>query len=244
MRHSQFARVLFFSASLSSTCVAGAPKTIDCLQVSVVPKSADPQLTLYPMQTRPGFRPLHMILTDVCSVDITAFTLEINVSSPVPQERHPGVDLLGSVAQPGDQKVPRVGVEFPFDWTIAGEADDPRPLELTVKVRGLVFRDGTAAGDASWVAHIQELRKDTIKQFATELKLLAQITHLEDAKAILNAEPDPLLKGAVRVFWLENKGHLSNEPAAWKAFIDRRTYELQSLIETMGQHPDLTMEDK
>ena len=83
-----------------------------------------------------------------------------------------------------------------------------------------------------------------MKQFATQLKLLAQITHLEDAKAILNAEPDPLLKGAVRAFWLENKGHLSNDPAEWKAFIDRRTYELQSLIETMGQHPDLTMEDK
>ncbi len=244
MRHSQFAIVLFFSASLSGVYAAGLPKTVDCLLVSVVPQSADPGHAANPMPPSPGRRPLHMILTDVCSVDVTAFTLDINVSSPIPQERHPGVDLLGSLAQPGDQKIPRVGIEFPFDWVIIGEPEDPRPLELTVKVRGLIFRDGTAAGDAAWVTHIQELRKNTIQQFATELKLLAQITHLEDAKAILNGEPDPSLKGAVRAFWLENKGNLSNDPARWARYIDRRAYELQSLTKTLSEHPELTMEGK
>jgi hypothetical protein len=244
VRHSQFVRVLFFCASISSVSAAGLPKTVDCLQVSVVPQSADPGYAAHPVPPSPGRRPLHMILTDVCSVDITAFTLEINVSSPVRQERHPGVDLLGSLAQHGDQKVPRVGVEFPFDWIIAGEADDPRPLDLTVKARGLIFRDGTAVGDASWVTHIQDVRKNTVQQFATELKLLAQIAHLEDARAILRGDPDPSLKGAVRAFWLENKGNLSNDPARWARYIDRRAYELQSLTKTLTEHPELTMEGK
>ena len=188
MRHSQFAMVLFVSASLSRVCAAGSPKTVDCLQVSVVPQSADPGYAAHPMPPSPGRRPLHMILTDVCSVDVTAFELDIDVSSPTPQERHPGVDLLGSLAQPGDQKVPRAGTEFPFDWIIAGEADDPRPLELTVKVRGLIFRDGTGAGEATWVTNVQEARTNTVQQFAKELRLLAQIARLEDAKAILKGD--------------------------------------------------------
>lgn len=236
--------VLFFSASLSRVCTAGSPKTVDCLQVSVVPQSADPERAASPTQTRPGTRPLHMILTNVCSVDVTAFTLDIIVSSPAPQERHPSIDLLGSLAQPGDQKVPRARTEFPFDWIIAGEADDPHPLELTVKVRGLVFRDGTAAGDATWVTHVQEVRKNAVQQFATELKLLAQIAHLEDAKAILGGDPDPSLKGAVRAFWLENKGNLSNDPARWARYINRRAYELQCLTKTLTEHPELTVEGK
>ncbi len=131
--------------------------------------------------------------------------------------------------------------EFPFDWSIVGEPeDDPHPLEFTVRARGVVFRDGTAAGDATWVTETQEDRKRLIQQFATELKLLAQIAQLEDAKAILQTP----LKGAVRAFWLENQGNLSDDRARWAAFINRRTSELQSLIEVMSQRPDLTMDDK
>jgi hypothetical protein len=85
--------------------------------------------------------------------------------------------------------------EFPFDWSIVGEPeDDPHPLEFTVRARGVVFRDGTAAGDATWVTETQEDRKRLIQQFATELKLLAQIAQLEDAKAILKGDPDPFSK--------------------------------------------------
>jgi hypothetical protein len=245
MRHSQFAMVLFFSASISGVYAAGSPKTVDCLLVSVVPQSADPDLAANPTPLHPGTRPVHMVLTNACSVDITAFLLEINVSSPVPQERRPGVDMLGHLAQPGDQKVPRAGTQFPFDWVIAGEPeDDPRPLELTVKVRGLIFRDGTATGDATWVADVQESRKNTVQQFATELKLLGQIARLEDAKAILKGDPDPSLKGPVRTYWLECQRSLSNDPAAWAAYIDRRAYWLKSLTRALTEHPELTMEDK
>jgi hypothetical protein len=186
-----------------------------------------------------------MVLTNACSVDITAFLLDINVSSPVPQERRPGVDMLGRLAQPGDQKVPRAGAQFPFDWVIAGEPeDDPRPLELTVKVRGLIFRDGTATGDATWVADVQESRKNTVQQFATELKLLGQIARLEDAKAILKGEPDPSLTGPVRTFWLECKRGLSNDPTRWAAHINSSASWVQALTEAFSEHPELKMEGK
>ncbi len=215
---------LFFSASISGLCAPGTPKTVDCLLVSVVPQSADPDLAANPTPLQPGTRPLHMILTNVCSVDITALTLEVNVTSPIPQAIQFGIDVLGSLARPADQKIPRAGAEFPFDSAIAGEPeDDPRPLELTVKARGLVFRDGTAAGDALWVTHIQENRKKTVQQFAAELKLLGQIARLEDAKAILKGDPDPSLKGPLRTYWLECQRSLSNDPARWAALIDART---------------------
>jgi hypothetical protein len=245
MRRSQFATVLFFSASISGVYAAGSPKTVDCLLVSVVPQSADPDLAANPTPLQPGTRPLHMILTNVCSVDITAFKLDINVTSPIPQERHPSVDMLGSLARLNDKKIPRARTEFPYDSYISAEPeDDSRPLELTVKVRGLIFRDGTAAGDALWVSYFQENRKKMVQQFATELRMLAQIARLEDAKAILKGEPDPSLKGAVRAFWLENKSNVGNDPAKWAAFINPRASHLQSLVELMSEHPELTMEDK
>ncbi len=91
---------------------------------------------------------------------------------------------------------------------------------------------------------MQEVRRNTVQEFATELKLLAQIARLGYAKAVLRGAPDLSPEGAVRAFWLENKGNLSKDPAEWRAFIDRRTYELQSLTETMSQHPELMMEGK
>jgi hypothetical protein len=103
MRHSQFATVLFFSASISGAYAAGSPKTVDCLLVSVVPQSANPELALNPTPMPPGTRPLHMILTNACSVDITAFMLDIYVTSPVPQELRPGKDLIGSVTRPDNK---------------------------------------------------------------------------------------------------------------------------------------------
>ncbi len=246
MRHLHFAMVLFFSAALPGVYAAGPLKTVDCLLVSVVPQSADPERAANPVPFPPGRRPLHMILTDVCSVDITAFALDADIKSPVPQQENRSVDMLGHLARPNNQKIPAAGTGFPYDdWGVSGEPeDDPRPLELTVKVRGLIFRDGTAVGDASWVTWVQESRKKLVQQFATELKLLAPIARLEDAKAILVGDPDSSLKGAVRAFWLENKAHLSNDPARWAAFVNRRTDELQSLTEVMTQHPELTMEDK
>src|SRR5450432_897100 len=102
MRHSQFAMVLFFFVSRSWVCAAGSPKTVDCLRVSVVPNSADPRRAADPTPSSPGWRPLHMILTDVCSVDVTAFMLDVNVTSPVRQERHPDMDMLNGLAQLGD----------------------------------------------------------------------------------------------------------------------------------------------
>lgn len=186
-----------------------------------------------------------MILTDVCSVDVTAFKLDVNVTSPVPKEFQFGADRLGSLARTGDNKFPRAGNQFPYDGVIDGEpGDDPRPLELAVKVSGLVFGDGTAAGDASWVSHVQEVRKSEVQDFATELKLLAQIARLEDARAILEGDPDPSLSGSVRAFWLECKRSLSNDTAGWAASINGRAYWIQSLTEIMSQHPDLTMGDK
>jgi len=245
VRHSQFVRVLFFCASISSVSAAGLPKTVDCLQVSVVPRSANPGYAAQPVPPSPGRRPLHMILTNVCSVDITAFMLDVKITSPIPQERHPGMDMLGGLAQSGDQKLPRAGTAFPFDWVIAGEPeDDLRPLELTVRVRGLTFRDGTAAGDASWVAHVEEVRKSEVQDFATELKLLAQIAHLQDAKSILKGDPDASLREPVRAFWLECKRSLSNDPARWAAHIDDSALRARSFAETMSQHPDLTMDSK
>ncbi len=245
MRQSKIAMVVLLSGALSGVGAAGSPKTVDCLQVSVVPQSADPERAANPMQPRPGIRPLHMILTNVCSVNVTAFTLDLNVTSPIPQKRHPGVDMLGRLAQPGGGKIPRTGTEFPFDWNIAGEPEeDSRPLELTVKVSGLVFRDGTAAGDASWVADVQEARKKTVQEFTAELALLAQIAHLEKAKAVLSGDPDPSLKGAVRAFWLQCKRSLPDDPAKWTEYIDQRAYELQALTKVFSEHTELTMDSK
>ena len=113
-----------------------------------------------------------------------------------------------------------------------------------LKCRGLIFRDGTATGDASWVTHVQEARKRDVQDFATERQLLAQIAHLEDAKAILRGDPDLSLNGSVRRFWLECKRSLSNDPAEWAASIEDRAYWIQSLTEVMSQHPELTMDDK
>jgi hypothetical protein len=245
MRHSQFAIVLLLSASFSGVYAAGSPKTVDCLLVSVVPQSADPERAANPTPLWPGSRALHMILTNVCAVDITAFVLDINVTSPIPQERHPGVDMLGNLAQANDKKIPRAGAGFPYYLVIAGEPeDDPRPLELTVKVRALVFRDGTAAGDASFVTWVQDNRSKLVQQFTTELKMLAQIARLEDAKAILRGDPDSSLKDGFRAFWLENKSNVGNDPAKWAAFITPRASHLQSLVELMNEHPELKMEDK
>ena len=42
---------------------------------------------------------MHMILTNVCSVDITAFTLEVNVTSPIPQARQFGMVLYHLLPQ-------------------------------------------------------------------------------------------------------------------------------------------------
>ncbi len=245
MRHLQFAMVLFLSVALPGVCAAGPPKTVDCLLVSVVPNSADPAYALNPPQTRPGIRRLHMILTNVCSVDITAFTLNVNVTSPIPQELQFGADVLGRLAQLSDKQILRAGTEFPFDWIISGEPDDdPRPLELTVQARGLIFRDGTAAGDATWVTDVQKARKGLVQQFATELKLLGEIAHLEDAKAILKGDPDPSLEGPVRSYWLECQRSLLKDPASWAAYVNRRAYWLRSLTEALTEHPELTMESK
>jgi hypothetical protein len=186
-----------------------------------------------------------MILTDVCSVDVTAFELGVNVTSPISKAFEFGADRIGSAARTGNRKFPRAGADFPFDWIVAGEpAEDPRPLELNVKVHGLVFRDGTAAGDSSWVKEVQERRKRDVQDFVTERELLTQIAHLQDAKAILKGDPDPSLNGSVRRFWLECKSSLSNDPAGWAASIENRAYWIQSLTEAMSQHPELTMEDK
>ncbi len=250
MRHLQFAMVLFLFAALPGLCAPGAPKTVDCLLVSVVPQSADPELAANPTPLQPGSRALHMVLTNVCSVDVTAFKLDISVTSPNPQERNPGVDMLGRLALPPvaqlrDKQIPWAGTEFPYDSSISAEPEgDPRPLELTVKVRALIFRDGTAAGDASWVTSVQENRRKLVQQFTTELKMVNQIARLEDAKAILKGDPDPSLEGAVRAFWLENKSNVGNDPAKWAAFITSRTSNLRLLVELMSQYPELKMEDK
>ena len=245
MRHSQIAMFLFFSASLSELYAAGLPKTVDCLQVSVVPNSADPEHALNPPQTRPGTRQLHMILTNVCSVDVTAFMLDINVTSPLSQQSRPGMDLIGGVARLNDSKFPWAGTEFPFDAVISGEPeDDPRPLELTVKVFGLIFRDGTAVGDESWVTHNQERRKSDVRNFAAELKLLGQIARLEDATKILKGDPDPSLSPPVRRFWLECRHGLSNNPADWAESISRTANWVQALSQAFSEHPELKMVDK
>ncbi len=245
MRRSQFGLVVLVSASSLGVCAVGSAKTVDCLHVAVVSQSADLKFALNPVQTRPGIRPLHMILTNVCSVDITAFTLELNVTSPIPQTRQFGADMLGGLAAFNTWKIPRAGTEFPYDGVIGGEPeDDPRPLEFTVKARGLIFRDGTAAGDAAWVAHVQERRKSDVQDFAAELKLLAQIARLEDARAILNGDPDSSLSGPVRTFWLECKRSLSKDPASWAASINDRASWVRSLNEAFTKHPDLTIDDK
>ena len=245
MRHLQFAVVLLYCASFSGLCASESPKTVDCLLVSVVPQPADPERAANPTTLRPGARALHMVLTNVCSVDITAFMLDINVSSPTPQQDRPGMDLIGCVARPNDSKCLRAGAEFPFDSVIAGEPeDDRRPLKLTVTVFGLIFRDGTAVGDAPWVTHNQERRKSDVQDFAAELKMLARITRLEDAKAILKGDPDPSSSRPVRRFWLECKRGLSNDPAEWAAYIGNTTRWIQSLTEAFSEHPELTMEDK
>jgi hypothetical protein len=70
-----------------------------------------------------GDSPLHMILTNVCSVDITAFTLEVNVTSPIPQARQFGMDVVGALARHSDKEIPQAGAEFPFDWTVRHRAE-------------------------------------------------------------------------------------------------------------------------
>ncbi len=99
-------------------------------------------------------------------------------------------------------------------------------------------------GDESWVTHVQERRKSDVQDFATELKLLAEIAHLEDARAILKGEPDPSLTGPVRTFWLECKRGLSNDPARWAAHINSSASWVQALTEAFSEHPELKMEGK
>ena len=64
--------------------------------------------------------------------------------------------------------------------------DDPRPLEGTVSVRGLVFSDRTAVGEASWIDNVARMRKVVMKETLADLDLLSRIAHLEDAKAVLS----------------------------------------------------------
>ena len=157
------------------------------------------------------------------------------------------MDMLGRLALPPsaqrrDKQVPWAGTEFPYDYSISGEPEgDPRPLELTVKVLGLVFRDGTAAGDTSFVTWVRESRKKMALQFTTELTVVNQVARLEDAKAILKGDPDPSLEGAVRAFWLENKSNVGNDPAKWAAFITSRVSNLQLLVELMSEYTELKM---
>ena len=124
MRQSKIAMVVLFLGALSAVCAAGSPKTVDCLRVSVVPQSADPERAARPMFLPPGVREIHMVLTNVCFVDITAFKLVIDVSSPVPRKVNGGGDFIGRLWRglPNYNKLPLASRDFPFDVPVSGGA--------------------------------------------------------------------------------------------------------------------------
>ncbi len=76
MRHSQFAMVLFLFAA--GTKLRGdQSKSLDCLQVFVTGSDSVVRQSTTPIRVRV----LHLVLKNICSVDITAFSLDADIKS-------------------------------------------------------------------------------------------------------------------------------------------------------------------
>jgi hypothetical protein len=216
------------------------PKSLDCLQVFVVGSDSVMSRSNPPIRVRV----LHLVLKNICSVDITAFSLEADMKSPVAQKHKQGVDMVYQLhtASPAYEKIPLAGRDFPYDF---GFRDDPAgelPFEGTVKVKGIAFRDVTAVGDADWVKRMNEDRQLDLKNFTDERELLVKVAHLDDAKALLKGDPDDSLNNQVKAFWREIQQNVGNDPVKWGAYVNRRVNEVQIFISLLKEQSELRRE--
>jgi hypothetical protein len=189
-------------------------------------------------------RTVHLILKNICSVDITAFSLEADIKSPVAQQHREGVDMVYQLhtASPAYEKIPLAGRDFRYDFGVRDDPAGELPFEGAVKVIGIAFRDVTAVGDAAWVKRLTESRKLGLKNSTDELDLLAKVAHLDDAKAMLQGDPDESLSDDMKAFWREIKGNVGNDPARWGAYVNRRINEMQQFISILKEQSELRRE--
>ena len=218
-------------------------RSVDCLKVDVRPESSEgAKDARQPVHSTQSQRHLHVVLTNLCGADITAFTLGVQVASPSPNEMGVGADLLVrlSPGHPKHLQLPLSGVEFP--WDVALPDGTGAEVQGTVSVKALVFEDRTAAGDPALVDSFIRTRKHMYQEFLQEHDFLQKIAKLSDAKALLSQVPDPSLSPGLQAFWKENAANLRKDPSSWAGYIGRREFETQTFISIFQMHSSLEAE--
>jgi hypothetical protein len=239
MRYLQFAIVLLLS-TVGSPLRGDQPKSLDCLQVFVTGSDSEMRQSTTPIRVRV----LHLVLKNICSVDITAFSLEADIKSPVAQKNRVGVDMVFQLHpdSPVYNKIPLAGHDFPYDFSFRDDPAGELPFEGTVKVIGIAFRDVTAVGDAAWVKRLSESRELGLKNSTDERDLLVKVARLSDAKVLLQGDPDSSLNAPLKAFWREIQANVGNDPVEWGAYVNRRINEAQTFIRILKEQSELRRE--
>jgi hypothetical protein len=239
MRHSQFAIVLLLSAA-GSPLRGDQPKSLDCLQVFVNGSDSVMSQSQAPIR----LRKLHLLLRNTCSADITAFFLEADIKSPVAQQIRQGDDMVYRLAHdsPLYNKIPLAGQDFPYDFSFRDDPAGELPFEGTIKVIAVAFRDVTAVGRDDKVKWLIGSRKSDVTNFRDKLDLLAKVAHLDDAKAMLQRDPDGSLSDDMKAFRRDLQRNVGNDPARWGAYVNRRINEMQQFISIVKEQSELRRE--
>jgi hypothetical protein len=186
-------------------------------------------------------RKLHLVLKNICSVDITAFALEADIKSPVAQRLRHADDMVARLDPESRlyEKIPRVGRDFPYDFSFRDDPAGELPFEGTIKVSALAFRDATAVGEPDWVNWMERTRKADLGNFTDELALLVKVAHLDDAKVLLRGDPDDSLNNQIKAFWRDTQRNVGNDPVRWAAYINRRAHEAQTFVSIEKEQSEL-----
>ena len=239
MRHLQLAIILALSAA-GSPLWGEQPKSLDCLQVFVTGSDSVVKQSKTPIRVRV----LHLVLKNICSVDITAFSLEADIKSPVAQKFRHADDMVGRLRPNSSlyNKIPLAGRDFPYDYSFRDDSAGESPFEGAVKVTALAFRDLTVIGESDWVNWIERTRKADLRDFTDKLALLVKVARLSDAKMLLQGDPDNSLDDDLKAFWREIKGNVGNDPVEWGAYVNWRVKEMQDFIRLLKEQSELRRE--
>jgi len=212
MRYLQFAMVLFLFAA-GSKLRGDQPKSLDCLQVFVTGSDSEMRQSTTPIRVRV----LHLVLKNICSVDVTAFALEADIKSPAAQKFRHADDMVGRLRPNSSlyNEIPLAGRDFPYDYSFRDDSAGESPFEGAVKVTALAFRDLTVIGESDWVNWMERTRKTGLRNFTDKLALLVKAARLDDAKVLLRGDPDNSLNDDLKAFWREIKGNVGNDPVRW-----------------------------
>jgi len=210
----------------------GQAKSVECLKVE-----AQPWVHKEPAPGERGI--LHVVLTNECDADVTAFALDVQVGSDPDQVVSVVIDLVPRLAPglPPEDGILLVGAEFPWDVPLPGVAGPE--VRGAVRVGAVVFADRTAVGDAHCIANIAQRRRLVHKDFLQKFEFLQKIEEFDDAKAFFSQPPDASLSPTMQAYWRETKGNLGANRSAWTSYILGRKADVRNHIDVFQLHSNL-----